>query len=431
MGLRFRRSITIVPGIRINLTTHGLSTTVGPRGASINIGPRGTYANLGLRGTGLSTRTRLDSPRSRGQARSNYREIQRAIREEERAAARQEATAAHEAHEREFDGLRGILRAREQQAFDWQAAKTPQPFTRTPFVPRPFPVTEREIRGEAAARRPYWPSVSGIGLAIGIVINDPSSFGAYGVAVPITLLCAALAWWTHTSRIQLANSLMAQRRAEHSEAIATARAEHEAREDEKRYECELRNDFARRLAAAEAQGEPEPLAELLEYELSHQDLPVPLVFELAFDGIETVSLEISLPELDAIPEERTELTKTGNLSHRKLAKRDRTEMYAAVCASLALRLVHETFRILPTLTTVEVFGTTDGVDPATGHQREYVALHVAITRDAFNRLNLDDVEPEAALLGLGGAFAHTKSGDRRSLAGVLGLRAESDAIDAE
>ena len=60
MGFRFRRSIRLAPGIRLNLSSRGLSATVGPRGASVNVGPRGTYANVGIPGTGLSSRTRLD-----------------------------------------------------------------------------------------------------------------------------------------------------------------------------------------------------------------------------------------------------------------------------------------------------------------------------------------------------------------------------------
>jgi hypothetical protein len=60
MRFRFRKSIRIAPGIRLNIGSRGVSTTIGPRGASVNVGPRGTYANLGIPGTGLSARTRLD-----------------------------------------------------------------------------------------------------------------------------------------------------------------------------------------------------------------------------------------------------------------------------------------------------------------------------------------------------------------------------------
>ena len=59
MGWRFRRSVKLFPGVRLNFTRGGLSTTVGVPGASINIGKSGPYLNLGLPGTGLSYRERL------------------------------------------------------------------------------------------------------------------------------------------------------------------------------------------------------------------------------------------------------------------------------------------------------------------------------------------------------------------------------------
>lgn len=62
MGFRFRRSISICPGVRLNLGKSGLTgLSIGPRGASLSVGSRGTHANIGLPGTGLSYRTRLDN----------------------------------------------------------------------------------------------------------------------------------------------------------------------------------------------------------------------------------------------------------------------------------------------------------------------------------------------------------------------------------
>jgi hypothetical protein len=59
MSLRFRRSVRLFPGVRLNFSRGGISTTVGVRGASLTVGPRGTYANVGLPGTGLSYRTKV------------------------------------------------------------------------------------------------------------------------------------------------------------------------------------------------------------------------------------------------------------------------------------------------------------------------------------------------------------------------------------
>jgi len=65
MSLRFRRSIRLFPGVRLNFSRSGISTTVGVRGASMTLGPRGTYANVGLPGSGLSYRTKVSSSRTR------------------------------------------------------------------------------------------------------------------------------------------------------------------------------------------------------------------------------------------------------------------------------------------------------------------------------------------------------------------------------
>ena len=59
MALRFRKSIKLAPGIRMNFSGSGASWTLGPRGASVGIGRRGTYLNTGIPGTGLSSRQRL------------------------------------------------------------------------------------------------------------------------------------------------------------------------------------------------------------------------------------------------------------------------------------------------------------------------------------------------------------------------------------
>ena len=54
MGFRFRRSIRLLPGVKLNLSKSGVSVSLGGKGASFNIGPRGTRTTVGIPGTGLS-----------------------------------------------------------------------------------------------------------------------------------------------------------------------------------------------------------------------------------------------------------------------------------------------------------------------------------------------------------------------------------------
>lgn len=55
MGFRFRKSIKILPGVRINVSNKGVSSvSVGKRGATLNVGKKGVRGTVGIPGSGLS-----------------------------------------------------------------------------------------------------------------------------------------------------------------------------------------------------------------------------------------------------------------------------------------------------------------------------------------------------------------------------------------
>jgi hypothetical protein len=60
MSWSYRKSIKIFPGVKLNISKSGISTTIGGKGGSISIGSKGTYLNTGISGTGLSFRYRID-----------------------------------------------------------------------------------------------------------------------------------------------------------------------------------------------------------------------------------------------------------------------------------------------------------------------------------------------------------------------------------
>jgi hypothetical protein len=59
MGFRFQKRITLLPGIRLNLSKTGASVTVGKPGMSVNLGKDGASGNVGIPGTGLSYRQKI------------------------------------------------------------------------------------------------------------------------------------------------------------------------------------------------------------------------------------------------------------------------------------------------------------------------------------------------------------------------------------
>jgi hypothetical protein len=54
VGFRFRRSVRIAKGVRLNFGARGTSVSVGGRGVTVNFSRRGTRTTVGIPGTGIS-----------------------------------------------------------------------------------------------------------------------------------------------------------------------------------------------------------------------------------------------------------------------------------------------------------------------------------------------------------------------------------------
>lgn len=54
MGLRFRQSFQLFPGVRLNLSKGGISASFGIPGATVNVGSKGAQSTFGIPGTGFS-----------------------------------------------------------------------------------------------------------------------------------------------------------------------------------------------------------------------------------------------------------------------------------------------------------------------------------------------------------------------------------------
>lgn len=64
MALNYRKRKKILPGVYLNISKKGISTTIGPRGASVNIGEKGVFLNTGIPGTGFYSRKKIGNTNS-------------------------------------------------------------------------------------------------------------------------------------------------------------------------------------------------------------------------------------------------------------------------------------------------------------------------------------------------------------------------------
>jgi hypothetical protein len=63
MAWRFRRSMQVLPGIRMTQTQNGIGWSFGTRSLRVNRSPKGAWSrSVSIPGTGLSNVTRIPSP---------------------------------------------------------------------------------------------------------------------------------------------------------------------------------------------------------------------------------------------------------------------------------------------------------------------------------------------------------------------------------
>lgn len=70
MGFRFRKSVRIAKGVRLNFSKSGVSATFGGKGFTTSVGRNGTRVNVGIPGTGVSYSKKIGGGSSRGRGSS-------------------------------------------------------------------------------------------------------------------------------------------------------------------------------------------------------------------------------------------------------------------------------------------------------------------------------------------------------------------------
>jgi len=57
--IKYRKRIKLFPGLILNISTSGISFTLGGKGISLNLSKKGLFLNTGIPGTGLYDRKKL------------------------------------------------------------------------------------------------------------------------------------------------------------------------------------------------------------------------------------------------------------------------------------------------------------------------------------------------------------------------------------
>jgi hypothetical protein len=101
---------------------------------------------------------------------------------------------------------------------------------------------------------------------------------------------------------------------------------------------------------------------------------------------------IALHNIDHMPTDTKSMLRTGKVSVKKKSAANLNELYQAHCCSCLLRAARELFAALP-FDYVYANGSTELLNPRTGHQELAVIVSVRIPRATFETLDFESVDP--------------------------------------
>lgn len=443
MGFRFRRSIRIAPGLRLNLSKSGGSLSIGGRGSTVNLSSRGVRTTVGLPGTGLSYTVSSSSGRSRRSHPPTRRQLEAQWRAAHREASREAALARVAAEQAELDDL--VEQWRDVPALP-SAAEYASEAIPKPFVfeqdPPPVPDPTEEHTKLTAAVRARWREVYGseagrssITMGVGLALS-----GAIATSVGLG------AWWAGSGAVArtlgIGSFVLGAAATTLVACIRRARRETELeegvrRELESRWEAtwmdvqaayleavrawETSRDEARdahdqaeelRVAAVKRllSGDPEAMAEAIERELADQSFPFEALCQVAVVSREEAYVLLDLPEIeDVIPPTETRVLKSGATSEKKRSTRDRQELYARLVCGLAHQVMRIAFSVAPTLQVLHLAAHTQrrGRD---GRIEDEFVLELNQTRAENAAFDYESGDPVAAVgAGAGNRIRLTKT----------------------
>ena len=413
MGLRYRKSVKICKGVRVNFSKSGVSYSFGGKGASLNVGKRGARATVGIPGTGLSySKSVSNAHRSSNRPSSYSTKSQETIVSTEiklyldddgkmtyryadgreitdpsfirkiRATPQFKAELARMEAERRCELTRNLEEthksAEEFLNLHWLAPKvssqedfvnllnslTPQKYVRREFS-RPKPTSEQIMQGLAIEAK--------------------------------TAVKTKMFWKKKSLQREYIEAHLPERLAHYQQRWETDRLEFESNELE--HEKQQNEVFLREYEASKQNilskinGEEDFINQTIEEWIEECSLPVEININYSYSQSENLlCIDLDLPEIEDIPDSELVQLASGNLKEKKKTQQKLRQEYATLIFGLSIFVAANLMNLSPAIRKVILSGYTQRRDSSGNLNDDYI-LSVKFIRDVFEQSSFGEINP--------------------------------------
>ena len=364
MALRFRRSVKIAPGLRLNFGKTGMSVSAGVRGASLTFGPKGIYGNCGIPGTGISYRTKLGGDHSS----SSYSDG--AIPYTEMAVSL---------------GLdeKGYIIAR-----DADGNELSKKFVKISIDQNPHAVNDwlkeeckkinNDVQDILEIHRKTPPLDSFTSFA---TRQYPKDIPHHPHLKPISLLAKIFPFMR--KKIEADNAYRRTWYEEQLEKWKEGKSEFEQEEAKRRHDFEVGRFEDTKI-----------MEEFLESVLQDIGWPRETIVDFEIeDGGYKVMVDIDLPEIEDLPDTTAEISTTGRkINFKKRSEAQRRKDYVIHIHGIGFRMVGTVFAALPKCSEIVLSAFSQRTNPATGSIKEEYLYSVRLKKTDWMNINFKNLE---------------------------------------
>lgn len=405
MAFRFRRSVKIAPGVRLNFGKKGGSLSIGGRGASLNFGSRGVYSNVGLLGSGLSYRSKISGNNSsRPQNTHNFRQEGQYVvhttasltleedgsvtfKDQQGNLLSDDLILQGKRQNREFiaNWLEGECYSRNQELDSLINIHltTPSPDTEITFVPATFD-EQQPIPPSAdfAELKPATPMLEEYGFLAKRIEFFRKSVDKKNKQLQEAYELELEVWETQKANFEI----------NYPQRFNAYQADLERYNEAKRKFDE--NQAARkRFVEQERLTDPKAMQEFLVEVF--QDIVWPRETNVSFDITDhgkSVLLDVDLPEVEDMPSQQATVNKKDlRLIYKDIPQTQIRKNYFTHIHAIGFRLIGEVFVSLPSVDTVVFSGYSQRPDKRTGKIIDEYLYSVKVSLDRWNNLNFTNL----------------------------------------
>lgn len=404
MGLRYRKSVRICKGVRVNFSKSGASVSVGGRGHTVNFSNKGTKTTIGIPGTGLSYST-VTSNRARGTARSHVQipDVVHVVMDErgkvtfqykdgrpitDAATIRQIKSQPHVKMQIEgFDVQRRAkinecvrISEEENECFVSLYQLTPRVKTATEFEHNYQKLCpETYVKKKFATEEPSQEKIR-------TILEEEAQ---HEVKASIFKIKKLRRQYVEENLPQRYENAMREWQREKAVFEAEQEKEREAFEMTAKQEWEHQRVHLRE----QIDGKEEVVCQIFDEWIAACELPVQIDVDYDWNRAQGVMLlDVDLPEIEDLPTVNRIKTDAGNLKEKKKTQTQLREEYARVVFGLAMVLSAGTFNVSPAIKGVLISGYTQRRNRDGDVKDDYI-YSIQFGREYFAHIQPKNVDP--------------------------------------